>query len=62
VSYVRSIAVADANGGHMTVYEFRDRRFLTKVRRFELDTGEAVEIAEADTFRVVRTGEELLRL
>lgn len=62
MGYVRSIAVADANGDRMMVYEFGDRHFLTKVRRFELDTGEAVEVAEGDTFRVVRTGEELLRL
>ncbi len=59
---MQSIPVADANGGHMTVYEFRDRRFLARVRRFELDTGEVVEPAEPDTFRIVTTGEELLRL
>jgi hypothetical protein len=62
VSYVRSIPVVDAKGAGLTVYEFRDRRFLATSRRFELCTGEAVEPAEADTFTVVRTGVELLLL
>ena len=61
MSYVRSIPVVDANGADLTVYAFRDRRFLAKLRRFELCTGEAVELAESDTFTVVATGEELLR-
>lgn len=62
MSYVRSIPVAAANGDRLTVYEFRDRRFLTKVRRYKLCTGEAVTPAEADTFTVLGTGEELLRV
>lgn len=62
MSYVRSIPVVDEKGAGLTVYEFRDRRFLTKVRRYKLCTGEAVEPAETDTFTVVATGEELLRL
>jgi hypothetical protein len=62
VSYVRSIPVVDANGAGLTVYEFRDRRFLTNVRRYKLCSGEVVEPAEADTFTVIATGEELLRL
>ena len=60
--HVRSIPVVDANGDQLTVYVFQDRRFLTKVRSYKLCTGEAVEIAESDTFRVIATGEELLRL
>lgn len=60
--YVRSIVVASANGDRLTVYEFRDKRFLANVSRFELGTGEAVEVADSDTFRIVGTGEELLRL
>ena len=62
MSYVRSIPVVDEKGAGLTVYEFRDRRFLTKVRRYKLCTGETVEPAEADTFTVIRTGEELLRV
>lgn len=62
MSYVRSIPVVDAKGAGLTVYEYRDRRFLTKARRYELCTGESVEPAETDTFLVVATGEELLRV
>jgi hypothetical protein len=62
MSYVQSIPVVDGNGAGLTVYEFRDRRFLTKVRRYKLCSGEAVEPAEADTFRVIGSGEELLRM
>lgn len=62
MSYVQCIPVVDAKGDQTVVYEFRDRRFLTKVRRYKLDTGEAVEAVEADLFRVIATGEELLRI
>jgi hypothetical protein len=62
MSYVQSIPVVDAKGDQTVVYEFRDRRFLTKVRRYKLDTGEAVEAVESDLFRVIATGEELLRV
>jgi hypothetical protein len=61
VSYVKSIPVVDANGAGLTVYEFHDRRFLRRVRRMKLCTGEPVERASSDTFIVVATGEELLR-
>lgn len=59
---VKSIPVVDANGDKLTVYMFQDRRFLSRVRSYKLCTGEEVEPAEANTFTVVGTGEELLRL
>ena len=59
---VRSIPVADANGDELTVYQFEDRRFLSKVRRLKLCTGEAVQIDPDGTLVVVRTGERLSRL
>ena len=59
---VPSIPVADPNGDRLTVFEFVEGRFLRKSRRYELCTGEAVIPAESDTFRIVATGEELLRL
>ena len=62
MGYVRSIRVVDGSGAGLTVYEFRDRRFLRKVRRMKLCTGETVERTSADTFVVVSTGEELLQL
>jgi len=61
VGYVRSISVTDRHGDAFTVYEFHDRRFLRKVRRLKLETGELVqEIAGA--LVVVETGERLERL
>lgn len=61
MAYVRSIPVRDENGVDLTVYEFRERRFLTKVRRLELCTGEAVNDVDQDTFVVAATGELLKR-
>ena len=61
MGYVRSIPVKDANGDHLTVYEFQDRRFLKRVRRMRLCTGEAVEASEND-FIVAGTGERLTPL
>jgi len=51
----------DANGEGLTVYEFQDRRFLTKVRRLKLCTGELVDLLDDNTFKIVRTGEKLTR-
>jgi hypothetical protein len=61
VSYVRSIPVRDANGDQLTVYEFQDRRFIRKVRRLKLCTGETVERVDGDTFALA-TGERLTRV
>lgn len=63
MGYVRSIRVEDANGDQLIVYEFQDRRlFFWRVRRFELDTGERVEVLDAQTLVVAATGEKLSRL
>jgi hypothetical protein len=58
VSYVRSIRVRDASGVDLTLYEFHDRRFLKKVRRMKLCTGEDVETVDG-ALVIVRTGERL---
>jgi hypothetical protein len=55
---VRSIPVLDANGDQFTLYEFQDRRFLRKVRRMKLCTGETVEQL-GDELVVIGTGERL---
>jgi len=60
VSYVRSIPVRDESGADLTVYEFHDRRFLRKIRRWKLCTGELVEEACGE-LTVVTTGERLSR-
>jgi hypothetical protein len=59
VSYVRSIPVRDSNGDELILYEFQDRRFLRKVRRLKLDSGEFVQ-AVGDAFIVPATGEHLV--
>ena len=59
MSYVRSIPVVDARGAEVTVYEFHDRRFLKRVRRMKLCTGELV-VESGDGFVIVATGEKLV--
>jgi hypothetical protein len=58
---VRSIPVRGENGDELTVYEFLDRRFICKVRRHKLDTGELVQALDGDTFQLP-TGEKLVRI
>lgn len=62
MGYVRSIRVMDANGDEFILHEFQDRRFLRKVRRMKLDTGELVGHVDNDTFVIVGTGERLTRI
>jgi len=61
VSYVRSIPVRDANGDEFIVYEFQDRRFLRKVRRLKLCTGESVA-QDGEALIIAETGEKLVRI
>jgi len=61
VGLVSSIPVRDANGDELIVYEFQDWRFLQKVRRYRLDTGEIVERLDDQTFGLP-SGEKLTRL
>ena len=56
---MRSIPVVDASGAEVTVYEFHDRRFLKRVRRMKLCTGELVEERDGE-FVIVATGERLV--
>lgn len=58
---VRTIPVRDANGDEFAVYELRDRRFLRKVRRMKLDTGELVHLVDG-MLVVAETGEKLVRI
>jgi hypothetical protein len=62
VRFLRSIPVKDANGDELTVYEFHERRFLRKLRRMELCTGEPVEAVDDQVFVLVSTGEKLTRV
>jgi hypothetical protein len=62
VTLLRSIPIRDRNGDQLTVYEFHDGRFLRKVRRLKLCTGELVVRIDENTFAVSRTGEKLSRI
>ena len=59
---VRAIPVRDPSGKELTVYEFRDRRFLCKVRRLRLCTGELVERIGDGAYLRTGSGERLERI
>lgn len=61
MEYAGNILVEDASGCRFNVYEFVAWRFLSRVARFELDTGEAVDRLDPDTFVIRNTGEALTR-
>ena len=65
-SHFKTIPVRDGNGDQLLVYEFRDSRLLlgllSKARRLELCTGEAVEMVDRNGFVVLATGERLTRV
>jgi hypothetical protein len=63
-SHFKTIAVLDANGDQLTLYELRDRTRLFGLvarRRLQLCTGEAVE-KKGGGFVVLATGEKLTRV
>jgi hypothetical protein len=64
------IPVRDANGTRLTLFEFQQivprraifgLRFTAKQRRMQLDTGEAVDYVNENTFKLA-TGEVLRRI
>ena len=61
MGFVRTIPVRGENGDELQVYEFQDRRFLRKVRRLKLCTGEAVQHLDGQLV-VTATGERLTRV
>lgn len=62
MSRIKSIPVIDGKGDQLIVYEFYDGRFLQKIRRRRLCTGEAVERVSTEAFVIIATGEELRRI
>ena len=67
---MRTIPVRDANGTRLTLFEFQETvsrrgilglRFTAKRRRMQLDTGEAVDYVDENSFRLA-TGETLRRI
>ena len=67
---MRTIPVRDSNGDELTLYEYRDRllrsalglRYVRKVRRMVLCTGEPVDYVNESTFVLAHTGEKLRRI
>jgi hypothetical protein len=66
VSYVGNVLVEDASGAQFMLYEFAERgpvmSLFREVSRFQLETGEAAEWIDDNTFAVVKTGEKLVRV
>ena len=67
---IRAIRVRDANGDELTLYEYEQpTSYLVMMglnrgpaKRLALDTGEAAERVDEDTFVIVATGERLMRI
>lgn len=62
MKYAGRIRVEDASGCRFDVHEYRERRLLTMVAKFRLDTGETVHLLDANTFVINGTGEHLVRV
>lgn len=60
--YVRSIRVEDASGARFEMHEYRSDSFMMRGRRFQLDTGESAQLMNDNTFKLVLTGEILVRI
>ena len=67
---IRAIRVRDANGDELTLFEYRPARSHRKLlglnrngaTRLALDTGEAAERVDDDTFVIAASGERLMRI
>lgn len=60
--YAGRIPVEDASGCRFDVHEYRERRLLSRITTFRLDTGETVQMLDANTFVINATGEHLVRI
>ena len=61
-AYKDSFLVEDASGARFQMHRFTCRRYLSRITRYELDTGELAESVDDHVFVIVRTGEPLLRV
>lgn len=61
-NYKGRILVEDSSGARFYVHEYRGRRTFVRMKRFVLDTGEAVHAVDPDTFEISSTGERLRRV
>ena len=63
MTLVQRIRVEDASGAQFEMYELVERRGLfVRNRRFQLDTGEAAEMVDDNSFAITRTGERFVRV
>ena len=62
LDYAGRVIVENASGCRFQLYEYRGRRFLKEVRRFVLETGQAVQRVDFDNYLVSKTGETLVRV
>jgi hypothetical protein len=61
-AYAGSITVEDASGARFQLHKFRTTRLFLPGNRFELETGEEAQPVDENTFRLVATGETLMRV
>jgi len=61
MEYAGRITVEDVQGKRFQVHEFRGRRFLKRVRKFVLESGEAVRKIDFDNYEV-GNGRRLVRI
>jgi hypothetical protein len=60
LGYVGYFIVEDASGARFFIYEYRARRWLRTIKRFQLEIGEDVRRLDTSHFAVIRTCEVLL--
>jgi len=62
VEYAATHVVEDASGARFQLYEYRGHSFLRTVRKFVLDTGDAVKRVDFDHYVIAASGEPLMRV
>jgi len=57
--YAGYLVVEDRGGEQLRVRQFRGRRLLKRIVRYELDTGDPVYPLDSNTFQIPKTGKAL---
>jgi hypothetical protein len=60
-AYKESFVVEDVSGARFRMHRFTRWRFLSRLTRYQLDTGEPARRIHDHTFALVATGERLMR-
>jgi len=60
--YKDSFLVEDASGARFSLHRFVCWRFLSRLTRYELDTGELADRIDDQVFAIAGTGEPLTRI